>query len=307
MRNLLLLGCIALSASVPFACSTSDSGTNGGALDDAAPTTIGDDAATDDDFGQVGVVPGGAGTGANTGLPCDVQAILEVRCIGCHSGSSPPPLLTYKDLTSPSKSDPSKTEAQLSAVRLKSTTSPMPPPPAEAPTADEIATFEAWVAAGTPMGTACTDTPDGGIPDAGAGQYNTPLVCTSKTTYKGGENANMRPGEACQACHQQQGGPAFTFAGTVYPTAHEPNDCNGIATPTVTVAVTDKNGKVTNMTTNGVGNFSARARGLTAPFHVTLSANGKTRSMVGGVTSGDCNSCHTVNGLNGAPGRVMAP
>jgi hypothetical protein len=24
-------------------------------------------------------------------------------------------------------------------------------------------------------------------------------------------------------------------------------------------------------------------------------------------TSGDCNSCHTVNGANGAPGRIMAP
>ena len=33
----------------------------------------------------------------------------------------------------------------------------------------------------------------------------------------------------------------------------------------------------------------------------------KTRQMQGTVTSGDCNSCHTVNGTNGAPGRIMAP
>lgn len=306
MRNLLLFGCTVLAASVPFACSTSSSG-NGATLDDGAVSS-GDDAATDDDFGGVGVVPGGAGTGANTGLPCDIQAILEVRCIGCHSGTNPPPLLTYDELMAKSKLDPTKTEAQLAAARLKSTTSPMPPPPAEPPTADEIAAFEAWVAAGTPKGAACTDTPDGGIPDAGSGIYKTPLVCTSNKTYTNGQDANMRPGEACQACHQQQGGPAFTFAGTVYPTAHEPNDCDGIpATPAITVAVTDKNGKVTTMTTNSVGNFMVKARGVSAPYHVTLTNGAKTRSMVGGVTSGDCNSCHTVNGLNGAPGRIMTP
>lgn len=305
MRNYLLLGCLLLGASAPFACSSGSDATGGDAsLDDAGTTSV-DDAATDDDFSPVGVVPGGAGTGANTGLPCDVQAILEVRCIGCHSSSSPPPLLTYDNLTAPSPNDPTKTQAQLALERMKSTTSPMPPPPAEAPTADEIATFEAWVNAGTPMGTACTDSPDGGVPDAGPNPYNTPTVCTSGKTYTRGENANMRPGEACQACHQQKGGPAFALAGTVYPTAHEPNDCNGSPGP-VTVSVTDKNGKVVKMTVNGVGNFSSRTR-VTAPFKVVLTAGTKTRAMAGSVTSGDCNSCHTLNGLNGAPGRIMAP
>ena len=31
-----------------------------------------------------------AGTGAATGLPCDVQQLFENRCIGCHLGASPP-------------------------------------------------------------------------------------------------------------------------------------------------------------------------------------------------------------------------
>jgi predicted CXXCH cytochrome family protein len=29
--------------------------------------------------------------------------------------------------------------------------------------------------------------------------------------------------------------------------------------------------------------------------------------MSGAVTAGDCNSCHTEQGANGAPGRIMAP
>ena len=31
------------------------------------------------------------------------------------------------------------------------------------------------------------------------------------------------------------------------------------------------------------------------------------RAMVAAQTSGDCNSCHTLAGTNGAPGRIMLP
>src|SRR5438045_4147908 len=60
--------------------------------------------------------PGKAGSGLATGLPCDVQALFENRCISCHSGAMPgsPPLLNYNDLLAPSKSDPAKTMAQAS-------------------------------------------------------------------------------------------------------------------------------------------------------------------------------------------------
>jgi hypothetical protein len=34
---------------------------------------------------------------------------------------------------------------------------------------------------------------------------------------------------------------------------------------------------------------------------------GKTRAMVAPQTNGDCNSCHTENGANKAPGRVLLP
>jgi hypothetical protein len=254
----------------------------------------------------------GAGTGAATGLPCDVQQLLENRCIGCHLGPSPKPLLTYADLTAASATA-GKNMAQQSLVRMQNAASPMPPAPAVAPDATEIKTFSDWVAANTPMGAVCTTLPDGGV-DAGstATNYNTPTVCTSNKTWNGGNNGSslMQPGAACITCHTMRGGPAYKVAGTVYPTAHEPNLCNGTNgtnAPTVSVVVTDANNVVTTIAVNSVGNFSSRAA-IVAPFHVKVTdSNGKTRAMAGSLTAGDCNSCHTLAGVNGAPGRIMAP
>lgn len=263
----------------------------------------GDASAPDEGINTTGA---GAGTGANTGLPCDVQQLLENRCIGCHLTAPPGALLTYADLTAPSKSSPQKSMAQAALERMKSTTSPMPPAPAVPPTAQEIAVFEKWVTAGTPMGTACTAASDAGAPAANI--YNTPLVCTSKTTWTGGNNESplMRPGGACITCHTMRGGPAFTIAGTVYPSAHEPNDCNGSNGAGLTVVVTDANGVVTNVPVNSVGNFYTRTQ-VAAPFKVKVVSGAKERAMAGTLTAGDCNSCHTATGVNGAPGRIMAP
>jgi hypothetical protein len=274
-------------------------------IPDAATTSANDDAG---EQGGVGVVDGGAGTGANTGLPCDVQQVLEVRCIACHSTSIP--LLTYADLMAPSAKDPSKSMAQESLARMQSTTSPMPPPPAVPPTATEIATFAAWVNAGTPKGQICTQPPDAGS-DAGAdggvvvNPYNTPTVCTSGKYWTSGTGSSMAPGEACQACHQKQGGPGYSIAGTVYPTAHEPKDCDGVA-GSVSVVVTDANKNVITLTANSAGNFTSGAS-VAAPFNVKVTSSKGTRAMSGSLTSGDCNSCHTTAGANGAPGRIMAP
>jgi len=319
MRRILfgpmILG-VLVGAAVAAACGSSGDASNlssGGTSGPDGSTTTGQDGAAasvdaavyGDGINTTGM---GAGTGAATGLPCDVQQLLENRCIGCHLGPSPPALLNYADLLKPS-SDPAKNLAQKSVERMKSTTSPMPPAPAVAPTAAEIATFEAWVTAGTPMGAVCTPAGDAGAPDAGGGTnpYNTPTVCTSNTTWNGGNEGTsvMRPGGACITCHTMRGGPAYTVAGTVYPTAHEPNDCNGV-NGAVTVVVTDANGVVTNIAVNSVGNFNSRAN-IAAPFHVKVTNGAKVRAMGGALTAGDCNSCHTVTGVNGAPGRVMAP
>ena len=99
--------------------------------------------------------PGPAGSGLATGLPCDVQGILENRCIACHSTDNPPPLLDYDDLKAPSKKDPNKTMAQAALAEMMAKT--MPPTPAVPPEDDEIATFAEWLDAGAPRNpSACT-------------------------------------------------------------------------------------------------------------------------------------------------------
>jgi len=302
MRRLQLLF-IALGlagAAIAAACSDGTTIINiYGGLDGGLPSFDDDSGAQ----GGVGVVEGGAGTGSATGLPCDIQQLLEVRCIACHSASMR--LLTYADLQAKAASNPKNTMAQESLARMKGQGAIMPPSPALPPTMQEIATFEAWVTAGAPMGMTCTNAVDGG--GGGPNPYNTPTVCTSNKYWAGGNSMGMRPGEACQACHQKQGGPSYSIAGTIYPTAHEPKDCNGTNANSLVVIVTDKNNKVVNIpVTNSAGNFASSAA-LAAPFFVKVQSSKGTRPMIGGLTSGDCNSCHTEQGANGAPGRVMAP
>jgi hypothetical protein len=289
-------------------------GACGGDADgDGEDAGVGDEKPVDPDDEGINSTGSGAGTGSATGLPCDVQQLLENRCIGCHLIAVPPPLLDYDDLMKPAPSDPSKTMAQKAVERMKSVGSPMPPKPAVPPTPAEIATFEAWVKAGTPKNNdLCTTRPgtDGGTVEAGTAgtNYNTPLVCTSNVTWKPNLQSSpvMRPGGACITCHTMRGGPAFTIAGPVYPTAHEPNNCHGINGAGLKVVVTDKNGVVTDLTVNASGNFYSTAP-LVAPFRAKVVSGAKERSMAGSVTAGDCNSCHTATGVNGAPGRIMAP
>ena len=112
----------------------------------------------------------------------------------------------------------------------------------------------------------------------------------------------MRPGAACPNCH------SFTVAGTVYPTLHEPNNCNGINgnTMTMNVVITDANGNVHTIPVNSVGNFYSRAN-IRRPFRAKVIAGGTERAMVLPQMNGACNSCHTPLGANAAPGRIMAP
>lgn len=327
------LGGVALAAACsPFAGN-----------DDNVPADTTDeteDAGTYIDPGGLNTTGIGAGTGADTGLPCDVQQLLENRCIGCHLGTSQIPLLAYDDLVEPSKSDPTKNMAAMALARMQNTTSPMPPPPAVAPNADEVAVFADWVGKNEPRATAGCTPPT--VADAGvdAAIYNTPLKCTSNKYWvaeiknddkKGGigprfggggfgggggfptgggaelsnASSTMEPGKACITCHSILGGPSYALAGTVYPTAHEPDDCNGV-NGGVDIVITDVNGKESKITANAVGNFFQSGK-IAAPFHVKIRQGEKERAMATALTAGDCNTCHTANGANGAPGRIMAP
>jgi hypothetical protein len=130
-------------------------------------------------------------------------------------------------------------------------------------------------------------------------------TCTSGTYYTSGAGSStMHPGEACIACHAQQNGqaPTFTLAGTVYPTGHEPDDCDGLG-GVAQVVVTDSNGAVYTLTPNAVGNFYTTVP-VAFPITAQVVEGGSQRDMTTPQTLGDCNGCHTQSGSNGAPGRI---
>jgi hypothetical protein len=113
----------------------------------------------------------------------------------------------------------------------------------------------------------------------------------------------MRPGEPCPTCHSN-----FMLAGTLYPTGHEPNACNGVdgLATDVVVIISDASGREIGLYPNTAGNFYTSIA-IAPPFHARVVANGKVRAMVAAQTDGSCNNCHTQAGANGAPGRVTLP
>lgn len=256
-----------------------------------------------------------------TGLPCDVSVLLKASCGECHgtkrAKDAPLQIATYEDLLAPSATDPDKTIAQKSLSRMKSTKSPMPPDGKLG--TDEISILEKWISDGMPKGScgeATAAKPDGGKPtttkkDAGPTAESEPepaSVCTSGVTAPPGAGATMRPGATCISCHTAQSGPSFTVAGTVFPTAHEPDNCNGSDGPTdaVKVLIIDKNGAMRSLPVNAAGNFMSN-QALPTPYRAIVVRGNSIREMKATQTDGDCNNCHSQAGKGGAPGRVMEP
>jgi hypothetical protein len=254
---------------------------------------------------------GGTVSAAASGLPCDIYALLQTHCVGCHSspptGLAPMPLETLADLAAPARTNPKVTVAQMCITRITSATIPMPPSPQPPLSAQEIASFQAWVSGGAPAGT-CSDSAGS---EAGApmvSPYDTPVQCTSGVMTQLSEGSRMRPGDACVSCHAQSGGeaPRLTIGGTVYPTAHEPTNCNGVNVSGASVVITDAQNNVLTLSVNSAGNFYTTAQ-VAFPFHAKVVYNGAERAMSTAQTTGDCNSCHTESGANSAPGRIMLP
>jgi hypothetical protein len=260
---------------------------------------------------------------------------------------APMPLVAYSDLLVPAISTPSMSVAELAFQRIQSTSSPMPPPAFPRATTDQIQALRDWIAEGTPQRscTPPTGTPDAGadaaradagrvvdagrppvvdaarettttpprdastgpVVDAGGGgttdPFAVPSVCTSNTRWTSGNNFNMRPGEPCLNCHGN-----YAITGTVYPTGHEPNDCNGVngSSAGATVVITDATGATRTLNVNPVGNFEL-AGTIATPFRAKVVSAGRERVMNTPQTNGNCNSCHTQNGTGSAPGRIVLP
>lgn len=138
-------------------------------------------------------------------------------------------------------------------------------------------------------------------------------ICTSRTLWTDGDEPStlMRPGVACNECHLASGGaPEFAIAGTVYPTLHEPDDCYGAsgAMGEVLLRITGSDGAVLDLPVGTSGNFYASiSAGIVFPVRAEVVFDGRIRTMCAWQTNGDCNTCHTETGTNGAQGRVRLP
>jgi hypothetical protein len=227
-------------------------------------------------------------------------------CLSCHlaGGSGPMPLVTYADLTAADRANPGVTVAVASLARMQDNARPMPPAPLPRSSSADQTALASWIQASYPHGS-CGGS-DGGTP------ANDPLgaapTCTSGRTTAGGDGLGslMHPGGACNFCHGTGEGPTFTVAGTVYPTGHEPNDCNAALPAGVTVVITSHTGQAVTLTPNADGNFTYSGT-LALPYTAVVKVGSTTRAMVAAQQSGDCNSCHTQAGANGAPGRITVP
>jgi hypothetical protein len=136
--------------------------------------------------------------------------------------------------------------------------------------------------------------------------------CTSGTFWTNGNtaSANMQPGLACAACHLASAlAPHPQFIGTVYPSLHEVDGCNGQVTAGTTVVIRGSDGMVVSLpVSQPSGNFlSAATTHLALPYSAQITNASRVTSTQTPHNFGDCNSCHTAAGANGAPGRLVAP
>jgi hypothetical protein len=223
----------------------------------------------------------------------------------------PASLVTYDDLAA--SSPLGGTYADRAVIRMMDTAAPMPPAPAAPISATDQTVFADWVNAGMPMGD-CGGDPGAVVPSP----YDTPEVCTSNQSWTLGdaENPNMHPGRACLGCHGGGGEEAeeapMLVGGTVYPTAHEPDECYGQnGTDGTKVVIVDANKKSVTLDVVTSGNFSFEgfAGALSFPITAKVVRGAAERVMTEPVADGDCNACHTLNGSGNpaAPGRIMAP
>jgi len=136
-----------------------------------------------------------------------------------------------------------------------------------------------------------------------------PETCSTNSAWLDGDEESplMHPGDDCIACHAEREGPKFVIAGTVMNDFKDDTNCNGVEG--VTVEITGADGKVLTLTTNAAGNFFQEARNgdVAMPFTAKVIKDGKERKMNGPQSNGACASCHTAQGANGAPGRIIPP
>ncbi len=273
---------------------------------------------------DAGGTGGGSGYdgGELTGLPCEVAAVVASRCVDCHgpvpSGGAPITLLSRDDFLLPSTVDPNQNYGQRSATRMQATTDMMPPA-ANAPQSD-IDAMVAWVNAGMPAGS-CAQIDAGKVwpPDPTCFSNSMKLAPVPGNDHA---SSSMAPGWACISCHtganfngQNPGGLSAdgdirTFMGTVFAAPHEKDLCAPALPVTGKVQILDavSDTVLLQMNFGTGGNFYGNLNSRPATWRArVITSTGKTRTMQGPQSNGDCNTCHTVSGAEDAPGRIYLP
>lgn len=204
--------------------------------------------------------------------------------------------------------------AELVVTRMKDLTRPMPPASMPQPSADERALITAWVVGGLVEGTCGEpEPPPTTSSDSGVTTPPPNVACSSGKRWSGRPSALMNPGRACITCHESadDDGPIVQIGGTVYPTFHEEDMCLGVdgTTTTADVVITDARNKTFTLPVNASGNFAwfVGQEAISFPIRAKVVSGGRERAMATPQMTGDCNSCHTQGGANGAPGRIALP
>lgn len=151
---------------------------------------------------------------------------------------------------------------------------------------------------------------------SGGGGSGAADVCTSKQFWTMGELESplMHPGRACLTCHATVVGEdvkdMFAIAGTVFPSLHEVDDCDGASGAGLQVVITTADDQVLTLPVNAAGNFmydQLELGPVAFPIHARVVRGDLEVAMATPQMTGDCNSCHTEQGTNGAPGRILSP
>lgn len=164
---------VVLLAALAFGCSHPSSGgggggssatggggsaTGGGSAAGGGAATGGGGSATG---GGTGTGGGGSFTGDGGSYSCDVESIVQSRCLDCHSSpprfGAPMSLETYADTQANSAQYPGQKIYQRMAFRVADDASPMPQVPNARLTADQITTMQNWAASGAQPGSCSYD------------------------------------------------------------------------------------------------------------------------------------------------------
>ena len=133
-----------------------------------------------DEPSQTGTGGGSGGGGIASGLPCNVQTILQKNCGMCH-GAQPKAgaattLLTWEGITKGDPKGSSQRVADIVLQRIKGTPSIMPPAPNPKLGDGDVSVLETWVRSGAPRSSESCGGGNAPSPDKGPQLNCTPDI-----------------------------------------------------------------------------------------------------------------------------------